>query len=70
MEIIDGLICYHILYQSTTRESIEHRYATHQRNSCAIANKLLMTVYSIIKDRCTRAVQSGGDSVRVSKYTT
>jgi len=74
MEITDGLICYRILYQSTTRENIEPLV-------CdvipvipidvipAIANKLLTTVYSRIKIIASARFKVG-DSIRVSKYKT
>jgi len=66
MEITDGLICYRILYQSTTRENIGQSVPIDI--TPAIADKLLTTVYNRIKiDAFARKV---GDSVRVSKYKT
>jgi len=69
MEITDKLICYHILYQSATRESIgQSVYETYRRNFRDRQQTFNDGIQSH-KDRRTRTVQSG-NSVRVNKFKT
>jgi len=68
MKITDGLICYRILYQSTTHEGIGQSVRPIDVTP-AIADKLLTTVYSRIK--IVAPVRFNvSDLVRVSKYKT
>jgi len=65
MEISDGLICYCILYQSTTRESIELSVCDVSTNDQQILNDGVQSIKIVAPARFKM-----GDSVRVSKYKT